>query len=165
MREKIKHYIKEITLFFVVMTILANALSFYKSGELNKEPLALNSVTLMDNQEYSLSHNKPVLVHFWAVWCPTCKLESANIQSISKDFEVLTIAVKSGSDEEIQNFLDENELSFKVFNDNEGVYAQKFNISAYPTTFIYDKNKNLVFSEVGYTSTWGLYLRMWWAGL
>jgi hypothetical protein len=50
-----------------------------------------------------------------------------------------------------------------VVNDKDGYYAKKFNISGYPTTFIYDKNKNLSFSEVGYTSILGLRLRMWWS--
>lgn len=165
MREKIKHYIKEIALFFIVMTVLANALSFYKSGELNKEALSLKSVILLNEQEYLLPHAKPILIHFWATWCPTCKLEASNIETLAKSYEVLSIAVKSGSDADVQAFMKEQNLHFRVLNDEDGAYAQKFNIAAYPTTFIYNKEKNLVFSEVGYTSTFGLYLRMWWSSL
>ena len=54
-------------------------------------------------------------------------------------------------------------LNFRFINDNNGDFAKKFNISAYPTTLIYSKDKDLIFSDVGYTSTLGLYLRMWWA--
>jgi thioredoxin-related protein len=50
-----------------------------------------------------------------------------------------------------------------VVNDEDGTLAQKFNIKAYPTTFIYDKNQNLKFSEVGYSSYFGLYLRLLWS--
>jgi hypothetical protein len=50
-----------------------------------------------------------------------------------------------------------------VINDSSGFISSEFNIAAFPTTFIYDKEKNLVFSEVGYTSTLGLWLRMLWA--
>ena len=156
MKEKIKHYLKEVVLFIVVMTIFANVISLYKANDLVKQPLDIN---------YEFKENKPILIHFWATWCPTCKLEASNIQKISQDYEVLTIAVNSGSTKEIKKYMDERGLTFRFINDADGYFAKKFNISAYPTTFIYDKDKNLVFSEVGYTSTVGLYLRMWWANI
>ena len=101
------------------------------------------------------------MVHFWATWCPTCKLEASNIQEISKSYNVITIAVQSGSDKEIQKYLDDNNLDFKFINDKNSDYAKKFKVDVFPTTLIYDKDKNLIFSEVGYTSTLGLKLRMW----
>jgi thiol-disulfide isomerase/thioredoxin len=165
MKEKIKHYIKEIVIFVVITTVLANAISIYKSIELNKQPLKMDEITLIDSEKYIFTHEKPILIHFWASWCPTCKLEASNIETISKKFEVVTIAVKSGTDDELEEFLVANNLTFNVAKDDSGFLAKEFNISVFPTTLIYDKNKNLIFSEVGYTSTAGLYLRMWWAGL
>lgn len=160
MKEKIKKYIKEALILVVVLTISANAISYYRSLDLNKTKLDIQSFKLLDNSEYKIKKDKPVLVHFWAIWCPTCKFEAPNIQKISKDYEVITIAVQSGSTKDIQKYLDENKLSFNVVNDNSGFYSKKFNIKAFPTTFIYDKNKDLEFTEVGYTSTAGLYSRM-----
>ena len=165
MKEKLKRYAKEIVTFFIVMTIVANVLSLYKSSDLNKTPFNLLNITLLDESKYSINKEQAVLVHFWATWCPTCKVEAPNIDTISNNFQVVTIAVKSGSNSEINQFMQENELTFKVVNDNTGFIASEFNIAAYPTTFIYDKNRNIVFSEVGYTSTLGLWLRMWWANL
>jgi len=163
MKSKIIHYAKEIALFLVFMAIITNIISLYKSSDLKKEPLNVVNITLYDDIKYTYVNNKPLLIHFWATWCPTCSIEAANIEMVSKHYEVLTIAVKSDSDE-IKDYLAENSLSFKVVNDKNAIYASEFNIAAYPTTFIYDKDKNLVFSEVGYTSTLGLWLRMWWAG-
>lgn len=165
MKEKIKHYAKEIAIFLIVMTVLANVISLYKSTDLNKNPLPVKSFTLLNNTNYELDNTKPVLIHFWATWCPTCKVEASNIQSVSESFQVITIAVKSGSDEELQTWLEENGYNFNTVNDNRGYLSSSFNIAAFPTTFIYDKDKNLIFSEVGYTSTIGLWLRMWWSSL
>ena len=162
---RVKHYLKEIAIFVIIMTIFANIISLYKSSDLNSEALNLNSVTLMNNELYSFKDDKPVLIHFWATWCPTCKVEASNIETLSKEYDVITIVVNSGSNKDIQGYLDENAFTFKVVNDQDSMYASKFKIAAYPTTFIYDKNRDLVFSEVGYTSTIGLYLRMWWAGI
>ena len=162
---RVKHYLKEIAIFIIVMTIFANIISIYKSSDLNAEALKLSSVTLMNNELYTFKNDRPILIHFWATWCPTCKLEASNIEYISKSYNVVTIAVNSGSNAEISKYLDENEFTFKVVNDQDSIYSSEFKIAAYPTTFIYDKNRDLVFSEVGYTSTIGLYLRMWWAGV
>ncbi|MEA1981990.1 MAG: redoxin domain-containing protein [Campylobacterota bacterium] len=142
------------------MSIFANAISLYKSQDLNKEKLTLERVKLIDNSLYTIPSDKPILVHVWALWCPVCKLEADNIQRLSQYYDVITIAVNSGSDYDIAMYLQDNDLNFKVINDKDGSLAQKLNIAVYPTTFIYDKDKNLVFSEVGYTSSFGLFGRM-----
>ena len=147
------------------MTLFANAVSLYKSQDLNKESMPQISTRLINTHPYVTPTDKPLLIHIWATWCPTCKLEAGNIQRVSQEYEVITFAVSSGSDLEIKNFLDEHNLDIKVINDKNAYWARKFNVSAYPTTFIYDKNRNLVFSEVGYTSSLGLFIRMWWASL
>lgn len=153
---KLKHYIKEILSFILILTILANLISYYKAIDLNKNKLNIKNITL---------NEKPILIHFWSTWCPTCKIEAANIQTISESFNVLTIAVNSGDDDNIKEYLNKNDLNFRFINDKDGYYSNKFNIEVYPTTLIYDKNKNLIFSDVGYTTTFGLWLRMWWSNL
>ncbi len=153
---KFKDYLKEIIKSIVIITVVLNVYSYYQAQELNKEKLPLQNISLND---------KPLMIHFWATWCPVCKIEAGNIQRVSKDYNVLTIASQSGTDEEIKKYLKENNVDFKFINDRDNSYAKQFNITVFPTTLIYDKDKNLVFSEVGYTSTFGLYLRMWWAGL
>ncbi len=165
MKDKIIKYFKEILLFFIVMTIFANILSLYRSNDLNKEALIISTVTLLHGKLYVLPKNEPILIHFWASWCPTCKVEASNIQTISKSYNVLTIALKSGSDAEIEEYLKNSDLNFNVVNDNDGLFVDKFGISIFPTTIIYDKNGEVIFSDVGYTSTLGLWLRMWWASL
>lgn len=161
--QKTKKYIKEIALFIIILTVAANVVSFYKSMDLNKQKLQNMSITLLDGTNYTHPDDKPLIVHFWATWCPTCKIEASNIQSISKDYEVLSVVVNSGENEEIEDYMDKNGFDFRVYSDANGFLAKEFNIAAYPTTFIYDKEKNLIFSEVGFTSTLGLYIRAWYA--
>lgn len=160
MKDKVKKYFKEAIVFVFTLMIIMNIISYYRALDLNKESLDIKSFMLIDNTEYLIPDNKKILVHFWATWCPTCKFEASNIEKISKDYEVITVAVQSGSRELIQKYLDDNELTFKVVNDENAVYSKKFNIKLFPTTLIFDKNKELKFSEVGYTSTAGLYSRI-----
>lgn len=165
MKNKAMKYIKEILLFVLVMTIFANALSLYRSNDLNKEALNISSVTLLDNTSYTLPKNEPILIHFWATWCPTCKAEAPNIQTISENYNVLTIAIKSGKNSEIKEYLKSRGLNFNVVNDMDAKLAEKFGVSIFPTTIIYDKNGEVFFSDVGYTTTLGLWLRMFLARL
>lgn len=164
MKSKIIHYLKEIVFFIIIMTLFANILSLYRSQELNKNKLHITTFELLNSSLYDLPKNEPVLIHFWATWCPTCKAEASNIQTISKKYNVITIALKSGSNEEIDKYLKERNFDFKVVNDYNGSITEKFNVAIFPTTIIYDKSGNETFSEVGYTSTFGLWLRMWWIG-
>ena len=160
MQNKIKKYFKEFIIFIITLTLVMNIISYYNSLDLNKDKLTINNFKLLDDSNYIVSTDKPLLIHFWASWCPTCKFEAPNIEKISQNYEVITIAVQSGTNEEVKKYLDEHNLTFKVVNDEDGFFSQKFNIKAYPSTFIYDENKNLRFTEVGYTTTFEVYFRM-----
>jgi thiol-disulfide isomerase/thioredoxin len=163
MKDKLKKYLKEILSFIILFIIVANLISYFRSTDLNQQPLSKTNFTLLDNSQYSIKRDKPILIHFWATWCPVCTLEASNIEYISKHFEVLTIAVNEKSKKDIQNYLKENQLSFQVVDDHNGNIAREFQVNVFPTTFIYDERGKLLFSEVGYTSTLALYLKMLWA--
>jgi len=150
----LKKYLKEIIKSVLIVTVVLNAYSYYQAQDLNKERLPIENINL---------NEKPLMIHFWATWCEVCKLEAANIQDVSNKYKVITIASQSGSDDDILKYMKENNVDFTFVNDYDSSYANLFNIKVFPTTLIYDKDKNLVFSEVGYTSTLGLHLRMWWA--
>ena len=163
MKKKLQYYAKEILLFFLVMFVAANAISYYRSSDLNRGKLEKEAFTLLWNEPYTLKKDRPVMVHFWATWCPVCTLEAPNIESLSKEYEVITIAVRSGTDQKLKQFLQKEGYGMHTVNDFKGELAKEFGVAVYPSTFIYDKNGKLIFSEVGYTSALGLRLRMWWA--
>lgn len=163
MNQKIKKYLISFIKYAIFFIVVINLVSYYKSLDLNKNRLEIRSFELLDGTNYEIEKDKPLLIHFWATWCPICALEEQNIETISKDYQVITIATQSGSSEDIKEYLEKNNLSFKVVNDDLATLSREFNIKAFPTTFIYDKNQNLKFSEVGYSSTFGLKLRLWWS--
>lgn len=120
---------------------------------------------LLNGQQFDLYKDKrrPILVHFWATWCPVCQLEYDSINNISADYPVITIAMQSGDDEELSKYMLNQSLKFNVINDNNGVISQKYNIKGVPVSFILDKDNKIKFTEVGYTTEIGLRLRLWWA--
>lgn len=158
----IKNIFKEIIIAVLLLFVVSNIISYIRKPELGSTQLRNIEVELIDGSIYKNAAGKPLVLHFWATSCPACKLEAPNIETISKEHEVLTIALNSGSDENIKAYMQENELSFRVLNDSEGKWGKTFKVEVYPTTFIYDAKGELRFTEVGYTSTAGLLARLEW---
>lgn len=158
----VKKILKEILIGLLILFVLSNIFSYIYKPDLESTSFPQTKSQLIDGSyfESTTIQGKPLLVHFWATWCPTCKLEASNIQTLSKSYEVLTIAVKSGSDDALKKYMHENGYDFRVINDTHGNWAKTFKIEAFPTTFIYNKKGELSFTEVGYTTTAGLLARM-----
>ncbi len=162
-----KKILKEIALMALMVLVVSNVLSYIRQPDLSSSELPQFKEMMITGEVFDARDfkGKPLLVHFWATWCPVCKAEADNIERLSKYYNVVTIAVKSGDDSAVSQFLAKRDLHYRVINDPDGKWAKTYMIGAYPTSFIYNRNGEISFSEVGYTSTLGLYLRMWWAGL
>ena len=159
-QEKLKSIAKEIAFGMIILFVVSNVLSYIRQPTLSSSHLPPLETTLIDGQHFKLEEGKPWIIHFWATWCPTCRLEAPNIDALSREYNIVTIAVNSGNDEALKAFMKENRLDFRVINDIKGELANRFKIEAYPTTFIYDSHGELHFGEVGYTSTLGLLGRL-----
>ena len=118
---------------------------------------------LLNGESYALLADKrrPLLIHFWASWCPMCELEQGSIQSISDDHAVITIAMQSGEAEEVIAYMQQEKLQFPVITDPDGIVAQRFGVRAVPSRFVIDENNNIMFRETGFTTETGLRLRLW----
>jgi cytochrome c-type biogenesis protein len=115
--------------------------------------------TLTDQygKEHTLSDykGKVVFLNFWATWCPPCRKEMPDIEELYKEYgenkeDVIFLGVANptsdeypnNSDvkqEEIVSFLEENGYSFPTVFDVSGDLLSTYYISAFPTTFLIDK--------------------------
>ena len=157
----IKKIIKEIISTVIIFFLVTMVLNYIRKPDIKEN---IYDYTLVDTHgnsiDFSRYKGEPLIVHFWATWCPTCKLEASNIDDLSKDYNVVSIAVTSGNNEMINTFMEKRQLNYKVVSDAEGNLAKKFNIQGYPTTLIYTKKGKLKFAEVGYSTTVGLKARL-----
>ena len=157
MKSIVKEILSTVAIFFVISLVI----NHFRQPEVTENIFTQQLVNIKNEKiDFKGYEGKPLVVHFWATWCPTCKLEASNIETISKSHNVVTIAVNSGSNEELLAYMKAKELTYSVINDAEGVLSHKFNIEAYPTTLIYDAKGELKFTEVGYSTTLGLKARL-----
>jgi len=105
---------------------------------------------------------QPVLVYFWTTWCPVCKISNGSIDAIADDRPVITIASWSESEAVVKAYLQQKSLDMPVLVDNQGAWAQRFGVRGVPASFIVDKDGMVRFVESGYSTEWGLRLRLWW---
>ncbi|MCB1755282.1 MAG: protein disulfide oxidoreductase [Gammaproteobacteria bacterium] len=105
----------------------------------------------------------PYMVHFWASWCPICKLMESSVTDVAADYPVIGIALQSGSDSEVLDFMREHGMDYPMLNDPDGQISRRFGVNGVPSTFIVDKNNTIRFVERGYSSAWGLKARLWYA--
>ncbi|MGB5965798.1 MAG: protein disulfide oxidoreductase [Sulfurimonadaceae bacterium] len=163
----IKKILKEIAVMALMVLVITNVLSYIRKPDLTDTQLPNIKALLISGEQFDSNafEGKPLLIHFWATWCPACKAEADNIQRLSKYYNVITFAVKSGSSEKLHTYMKEREFDYRVINDEDAYWSNTYNVQGYPTTFIYNSDGKISFSEVGYTSTLGLLIRMWWAGL
>jgi thiol-disulfide isomerase/thioredoxin len=104
---------------------------------------------------------EPVLVHFWASWCPICGLGDDEIDALARDFQVLTVAMQSGGASEVRVHLQRENLSFPTINDAYGELASRWGVQAVPASFVVDGKGVIRFATVGHTTGIGLRARLW----
>lgn len=104
---------------------------------------------------------RPVLVHFWATWCPVCRTEEGSINSLAEDYRLLTVATGSGNASEISKYLSENNLDFPVMMDEDGMLGIAWGVRGVPSSFIIDADGQIRYVAVGYTTELGLRFRLW----
>ena len=104
-----------------------------------------------------------MLVYFWASWCGVCRYTTPSVAKLAaQGGNVLSVALRSGDDQQVAAWLAAKRLSLPVVNDPAGELAARWQVGVTPTFVIIDKGK-VAQSTTGWTSYWGMKLRLWWA--
>ena len=153
--------------FALLLAAVFVGVRFHQQRTLVEGPAPALRAPLLDGAVFDLaagSATRPVLVYFWASWCPVCRLEQGSIRALLRDHQVVTVAMQSGGSAEVSGYLREHGLDWPVINDPDGALAARWGVRATPTFFVVDRAQIIRFREVGYTSKPGLRLRLWLAG-
>jgi thiol-disulfide isomerase/thioredoxin len=146
------------------------AVQMWQARDLPEGPAPRLEGTLADGRAASLADalkaagGRPVLVAFWATWCPVCKAEEGNLEAVARDWPLLSVAMQSGEAAAVAKHLKERGLEFPALIDADGRLATAWKVRGVPTHFIVDSRGIVRFQLVGYTTSVGLRARLWWAG-
>lgn len=94
-------------------------------------------------------------MNFWATSCTTCVAEMPEVIATynkykDRGFETLAVAMSYDPPSYVVNFAQTRQLPFKVAIDNTGAAAKAWgDIQLTPTTFVLDKQGNIVKRYVG----------------
>lgn len=99
---------------------------------------------------------KVIFLNFWATWCGPCRNEMPDIQKLyeeysakGEDAEAVILGIagpeigQEGIREEIADFMNENGYTYPVLMDETGELFSQYGISAFPTTFMIDREGNV----------------------
>jgi thiol-disulfide isomerase/thioredoxin len=117
-------------------------------------PPASIMVENLDGQAVDLGHyvgKKPVIIEFWATWCPLCRALLPKIAAAHKkysekvDFLVVAVAVNE-TPRSVKRHLDQEPMPFQFFWDGKGAAVRAF--EAPSTSYIVGLNAK---GKVAYT--------------
>lgn len=121
--------------------------------------------SLLDGRPFATAQlsGTPALIYFWASWCPICTAMQGTIASLAGDYPLVTVAMQSGGQAELERYVREHGFDVPVFPDPRGDLATRYGLRGVPAIFVLDGNGTIRFALTGYATELGLRLRLWWA--
>ena len=108
-----------------------------------------------NNVKLSDMKGKPVVVNFWASWCPPCRTEMPHFEEahkeLGKEVQFMMVNLIGGGEtkEKADAFIENQGLTFPVFYDITSEAARQYDVRAIPMTIFVDADGNLAGSSTG----------------
>ena len=147
------------------------------SQTIDGNPIDMFKATVsMESPLLTAQKNNVTLVYFWGSWCPACRLTSPMVNALVDNansrtandrpnkYQVLSIAVASGSNSDIKQFMRQHGYRFDVINESPqstSDFSEQWGALALPAIYIVDDQNNIRFITSGVTTSWGLRARLW----
>jgi len=96
----------------------------------------------LDGQQVALADfkGKPVIINFWATWCPPCRIEMPELQRAFEEYQeddlVILAVNESERPDQVQSFFyDEMGYTYTPLLDEEAEVGEMYGAVGLPTTF------------------------------
>jgi peroxiredoxin len=94
---------------------------------------------------------KVVMVNFWATWCPPCRKEMPDLETLYERLGSQGLVILGISDEEVakvEPFIRERKVTFPILLDPGRKVNEAFIVEGIPKTFVYDRDGKLVAQSI-----------------
>jgi len=117
---------------------------------------ALKSATNGKTLKLSDYKGKVRIVDFWATWCPPCRGEIPHFVDLQKKYakqglQVIGICVDQDGPSVVSKFMADNHINYPVAMADDAITGAYGGIRGIPTTFVVDRDGNIVKKYVGST--------------
>ncbi|CNH24273.1 putative metal resistance protein [Yersinia thracica] len=161
--KRLKRWGKELLVLLLLAAVVSFAMDWLRSPQAPTDwpdtpwqTLAGKTVSLQE-----MSQERPLLIYFWATWCGVCKFTTPSVNQLVQEGEnVLTVALRSGAPAQVETGLRKKGYQLPVINDPQGQLSAQWQINVTPTVVILYQGK-MVQHTSGWTSYWGMKLRLW----
>lgn len=140
----------------ILVMLLFTVISF---GQEQKQLPAV-SLRTMDGEQVNtgdLGIKGPVIITFWASWCPTCKRELGVLNDVYTDWKDetgVTIVAVSVDDEKTKNnvpaLVNASGWEFLVLMDSNADFKRAMGVNNTPHTFLVNEKGEIVYSRNNY---------------
>lgn len=122
-----------------------------------RQPAPEFALEFDDGRSLQLSdlRGSPVMINFWATWCPPCRSEMPEIvrQAENRE-ELIVLAVNVNEDDSVmRSFADHSAMKLPVVMDRDGRLADLYLVRGMPTSVFIDREAVIVSVWEGMLST------------
>lgn len=162
--KKVLSIARQLFMYLAVFLVFSWGLDYWRGKALPIAAIPVSAYTGLDSTTYdinALSQSQLVVVYFWATWCGPCKVTTPSVKQLAKHYPVVTIAMASGSDATLNDYVHEAGLNVPVVNDQEQAIAGEWGVGVTPTV-LFIKNGQILGYTMGASAYPGLLARAWW---
>ncbi len=145
-----------VTLSAVLFNDYAEGTNPYGSGRMIGQPAPDLSLKDLSGNEVSIASfkGKTVLLNFWATWCPYCRKERAELNTLHNEYKdrglvIVSISIDR-SLEKLKLYMNEMPAEFIVLSDTKGSSAGSYEIMGLPTSYMIDSEGIVRHKYTGY---------------
>ncbi|MFK7890864.1 MAG: TlpA family protein disulfide reductase [Granulosicoccus sp.] len=103
--------------------------------------------------DISKHSGKVVYVDFWASWCAPCRASFPFMKDMAEKYgdSLVVVAINVDKDrKDADQFLQQYDVNFDIVYDPAGGLAEKFEVKGMPTSYLYDRQGQLLGSHIGF---------------
>ena len=163
MASKIRRWLRELAVWLLIGAAVSLAVDYFRQPALPQN-VSATSLQTLDGRTldlHAMSQQKPLLLYVWATWCGVCRYTTPSVAALAADGgNVMSVALRSGDNATLETWMRKKKAMMPTVNDASGELAREWDVKVTPTLVVIYRGE-VKSVTTGWTSSWGMRLRLW----